>query len=145
MYNKGGNMLHTIRQIVDNDEEWRQILRGLNQTFWHQTVTGAQVENYISQQAGIDLGPVFDEYLRTTLVPTLEYRLNGTALTYRWTDVVPGFAMPVDVTLGGEGYQRIHPTTEWQTTELAPGNPAAFKVDPDYYVLSKDLAAPPSE
>jgi aminopeptidase N len=145
MYNKGGNMLHTIRQIVDNDEEWRQILRGLNRTFWHQTVTGAQVEDYISQQAGIDLKPVFDEYLRTTMVPTLEYRLDGTALTYRWTDVVPGFAMPVEVTLGGEGYQRIHPTTEWQTTELAPGNPAAFKVDPDYYVLSKDLAAPPSE
>ena len=30
MYDKGGNMLHTIRQIIDNDDTWRGILRGLN-------------------------------------------------------------------------------------------------------------------
>ena len=73
MYYKGGNMLHTIRQIVDNDEKWRQILRGLNSTFYHQTVTTKQIEGYISQQAGIDLSTVFNQYLRDTRVPTLEY------------------------------------------------------------------------
>src|SRR5438132_240723 len=62
MYDKGGNMLHTIRQLVDDDARWRGILRGLNKTFWHQTVTGKQVEDYISRQSGINLGKVFDEY-----------------------------------------------------------------------------------
>ena len=52
MYYKGGNMLHTIRQIVNDDEKWRAILRGLNKTFWHQTVTGKQIEDYISEHAG---------------------------------------------------------------------------------------------
>jgi len=66
MYPKGGNMLHTVRQIVDDDEKWRAILRGLNQTFWHQTVMGKQVEDYISAHAGTDLTKVFDQYLRTT-------------------------------------------------------------------------------
>ncbi|HUX32648.1 MAG TPA: M1 family metallopeptidase, partial [Gemmatimonadaceae bacterium] len=66
MYYKGGNMLHTIRQIVNDDAKWRGILRGLNKTFWHQTVTGAQVEHYISAQAGVDLRTVFQQYLTTT-------------------------------------------------------------------------------
>ena len=99
MYPKGGEMLHTIRQIVNDDEKWRGILRGLNQTFWHQTVMGKQVEDYISTQAGVDFGKVFDQYLRTTMIPTFEYRIAGDTLSYRWANVVPGFDMPVRVTL----------------------------------------------
>jgi aminopeptidase N len=55
MYYKGGNMLHTLRQIINDDEKWRSILRGLNKTFFHQTVTSQQVENYIAEQAGLEL------------------------------------------------------------------------------------------
>ena len=73
MYYKGANMLHTLRQLIENDEKWRQILRGLNSTFYHQTVTTEQIENYISQQSGIDLTEFFNQYLRTTKIPTLEY------------------------------------------------------------------------
>jgi aminopeptidase N len=141
MYPKGGNMLHTIRQIVGDDEKWRGILRGLNRTFWHQTVMGTQVEQYISREAGIDLGKVFDQYLRTTQIPTLEYRIEGTTLSYRWTDVVPGFDMPVGVMLSDTGFTVLHPTEAWQTTTLALASPAAFKVDPSYYVVSRDVAA----
>ena len=50
MYYKGGNMLHTIRQVINNDTIFRKILRGLNKTFYHQTVTTKQVEDYISKQ-----------------------------------------------------------------------------------------------
>ena len=70
MYYKGGSMLHTIRQLVNDDEKWRGILRGLQSTFWHQTVTAAQVENYIARRAGIDLSKVFQQYLTTTMVPS---------------------------------------------------------------------------
>jgi len=59
-------MLHTIRQLVNDDEKWRGILHGLNKTFWHQTVMGKQVEEYISAQAGMNLSKVFDQYLRTS-------------------------------------------------------------------------------
>jgi aminopeptidase N len=138
MYPKGGNLLHTIRQIVGDDEEWRGILRGLNRTFWHRTVTGAEVEAYISREAGADLSKVFDQYLRTTMVPTLEYRIDGNALSYRWSDVVPGFDMQVEVTLDEGGYTVIHPTEEWQTAILALPDPSLFSVDPDYYVDSRE-------
>jgi aminopeptidase N len=135
MYYKGGNMLHTIRQLVGDDEKWRGILRGLQATFRHQTVTGVQIEQYISRESGLDLAPVFAQYLTTTKVPVLEYERTGSSLRYRWTDVVPGFAMPVRVSLGGAEWMVLHPTTEWKTQAVAGG--AALTVDPNYYVMAR--------
>lgn len=140
MYPKGGNMLHTIRQIVDDDEKWRSILRGLNETFWHETVTGEQIENYISEQAGIDLSKVFDQYLRTTEIPVLEYRIEDGTLHYRWADVVPGFDMPVEVALAPGEMTRIEPTESWQTIPVTLPSPTDFAVDENYYVTEKWVA-----
>jgi aminopeptidase N len=139
MYPKGGNMLHTIRQVINNDDRWRQILRGLNQTFRHQVVTGHQVQDYISQQAGIDLSRVFEQYLTTTRIPTLEYRLEGGSLSYHWTNVVPGFDLPIRATTGAAGYSILHPTEAWQTMAVTLPSPEAFHVDPNFYVLTKQV------
>ncbi len=139
MYPKGGNMLHTIRQIVADDEKWRGILRGLNETFWHQTVMGWQVEEYIIEQTGVDLAMVFDQYLRTTLIPVLEYRIDGSTLHYRWADVVAGFDMQVGVRLSESDFTVIHPSEEWQTVPLELSDPSEFAVDANYYVTARDV------
>ncbi len=144
MYYKGGNMLHTIRQIVNDDEKWRGILRGLQKTFRHQVVTGKQVEGYISARAGIDLSKVFDEYLTTTMIPTLEYRINGTELSYRWSNVVPGFAMPVKVSLTDGAMSFIRPTGTWKTATLHLKSPETFHVDENFYVNTRDVNKPVS-
>jgi hypothetical protein len=142
MYDKGANMLHTIRQLVDDDTRWRGILRGLGKTFWHQTVTGKQIENYISSNSGIDLTKLFDQYLRTTKVPTLEYRLHGNRLSYRWTNVVPKFAMPVKVTVAPGRLGWIRPTEKWKTTSVKLSQPEDFRVDENFYVNAKDALRP---
>ena len=134
MYNKGGNMLHTIRQLVGDDARWRDILRGLNRDFRHQIVTGEQVRQYMDERSDADLAPVFEQYLTTTTVPTLEYTLDGSTLRYRWTDVVPDFAMPVEVRTAPDACTVLRPTTEWQSTDVALRDPDAFDVDADYYV-----------
>jgi len=141
MYYKGGNMLHTIRQIIDNDEKWRGILRGLGTTFRHQTVTGRQVEQYISEHAGIDLDKVFAQYLETTQIPVLEYKLDGSTLSYRWANVVKGFDMPVRVALSKGGYTLIHPTEAWQTVASRLSRPEEFGVDENFYVEVKNVGA----
>ncbi|HWG54286.1 MAG TPA: M1 family metallopeptidase [Gemmatimonadaceae bacterium] len=141
MYYKGGNMLHTIRQLVNDDAKWRGVLRGLNRTFWHQTVTSAQIEHYMSAHTGLDLSKVFQQYLTTTKVPELQYRLSGSSLAYRWANVVPGFAMPVRVTVGDSAYALIHPTTAWKTMQVHLASAAAFGVDPNFYVETRDLNA----
>ncbi|HEX6535004.1 MAG TPA: M1 family metallopeptidase [Gemmatimonadaceae bacterium] len=141
MYPKGGNMLHTIRQIIGDDEKWRGILRGLNATFRHQTVTGEQVEEYISRQAGIDLSKVFEQYLTTTRIPVLEYKLDGSTLSYRWADVVPGFDMPVRVALAPGRFQTLHPTEAWQTTPAHLASASELRVDENFYVRVRDAGA----
>ncbi len=138
MYPKGGNMLHTIRAIIDDDAKWRDILRGLNKTFYHQTVTGKQVEDYISREAGIDLGKVFAQYLTTTKIPVFEYRVQGSTLSYHWVNVVAGFDMPVRVNIPGLGTRVMHPTEAWQTLEASP-SAAELSVDENFYVTASLL------
>jgi aminopeptidase N len=133
MYFKGANLLHTIRQIINNDEKFRQILRGLNKEFYHQTVTTNQVENYIISQSGKDFSKVFDQYLRTTNVPVLEYKQAGGTVQYRWSNTVVGFQMPVKL-VGG---QWITPTAAWQRLPLAANQP--FEVDKNFYINVKKL------
>ncbi|MEO5798338.1 MAG: M1 family metallopeptidase [Gemmatimonadales bacterium] len=141
MYPKGGNMLHTIRHIINNDDKWLAILRGLNQTFWHQTVSGAQIQNYISTQSGINLSKVFEQYLTTIQIPVFEYRIAGTTLSYRWSNVVPGFDMPLPVTTADSSFTVVHPSADWQTVAVSLSTPAAFAVDRNFYVKVKDVGA----
>ncbi|MBB5647325.1 M1 family metallopeptidase [Pedobacter cryoconitis] len=138
MYYKGANMVHTIRQLIQDDERFRQILRGLNKTFYHQTVTTAQIENYISKESGLKLSRVFDQYLRTTKVPALTYSIKDGKLTYHWTDVVEGFDMPVKVSLAPGKFSFIHPTTTPKTIAVQSGiDETSFKADPNFYILLK--------
>ncbi len=133
MYYKGGNMLHTIRQLVNDDEKWRQLLRGMNKTFYHQTVTTAQIEQYMSKQAGLNLQHVFDQYLRDTRIPVLEYQLKNGVAHYRWSNCVAGFDMPVRVCFGDSPvYTNVLPVTAWQT--MAAKNVSSLNVDANYYV-----------
>ena len=134
MYNKGGNLLHTIRQIVNDDEKFRQILRGLNKDFYHQIVTSRQVEQYIADKTGKDLSKIFDQYLRTTMVPTLEFKAEEDKIKFRWTNVVPGFDMPVRLTNG----QWIQPTTTEQKIKIEGSNFSGLAVDKNFYINVKN-------
>ncbi|HVM88707.1 MAG TPA: M1 family metallopeptidase [Puia sp.] len=135
MYYKGGNMLHTIRHMINNDSLFRRILRGINRDFYHQTVTSKQIEDYVSLHAKKDLSKVFDQYLRTTKIPVLEYKINGTVLSYHWSNCVTGFNMPLKIFAGKE--QWIYPTETWQTLEIAVGND--IKADRNFYIILKKL------
>ncbi len=139
MYYKGGNMLHTIRQIVDNDALWLSILRGINRDFYHQTVSGAQVEAYISQKSGKNLHKVFDQYLRATAVPILEYTVGKNKISYRWTGCIAGFDMPVKIRLAPDKYTVLYPTTQLKTTPLPGLKKKSFQVDENFYILTKEM------
>ena len=121
-------------QLVNDDEKWRSILVGLNTDFWHQTVTTQQVESYMSQKSGIDLSKVFDQYLRTTKIPLLQYKIEGNKISYKYDRVVPGFAMPLRVSVNGK-VMSITPMESVQS--LDAGQPVTtFEVDRNFYVDS---------
>src|SRR5690606_10333821 len=99
-----------------------QILRGMNKTFYHQTVTTQQIETYLSKETGIDLTEFFNQYLRTTKIPTLEYKIENNELKYRWTQIVDKFDMPIQVTINGKE-QWLFPKADWKTMVLKTKNP----------------------
>ena len=132
MYYKGANMLHTLRQIINNDEKWRSILVGLNKDFYHQTVTTQQIEDYIDKYFKVDLKPFFEQYLRTIKIPTLDYKLENNKLSYRWSNVVDGFSIPVNVFINSTS-QWIRPTSRWK--KLSSDNKIfTFSVDNNFYI-----------
>jgi aminopeptidase N len=139
MYYKGANMIHNIRQIMENDEAFRQMLRGMNKTFYHQTVTTQQIEEYMSQVVGMNLSKVFDQYLRHTTIPTLEYRFAGQQLQYRWVSDVKDFNMPVRVKLSDNDYKLIYPGTLWRSSNITLSDHKNFDVDKNFYIKTKEV------
>ena len=135
MYSKGANILHTLRQIAKDDEKWRQILRGLNKEFYHQTVTSKQVEEYISDNIGFDLKYVFDQYLRDYRIPILEYSIMNDVLKYRWANTINGFNMPIEVSIDNNK-KWLYPENSWKETAIKQ---EFIEIDKDYYVFNKDL------
>ena len=123
-------MLHGIRQIVNNDSLWREMFRSMNRMFWHQTVTTKQIEKYLSDFLGRDLQKTFDQYLRTVQIPVLEYKLKNGKLSYRWTNCVKGFNMPINIISTGKEIL-IKPLDKWQSLPYADPQLA---VDPDFFV-----------
>jgi Aminopeptidase N len=137
MYYKGGNMLNTLRQIVNDDQKWLAILRGLNKDFYHQVVKGSQIENYLSEKTDINLKPFFDQYLRDIRIPVFEYFVKGNNLSFRWNNCVSGFSIPLKIYVSGKE-QIIKPTTLFNTLKLDVEN-AVIKVDPGYYIATLNM------
>ncbi len=137
MYYKGGNMLHTLRQMINDDEKWRSILRGLNETFYHQNVSTQQVEEYIAKETGLTLDYFFDQYLRDVRIPILEYYIKEGKLSYRWANCDSEFKMPVKVKIGGEE-NWLEPDTQWSRA-LDVGNATSLEMDVNFYATAMKI------
>jgi aminopeptidase N len=139
MYYKGANMLHLIRNTINDDKKFREILRGLNYDFYHQTVTTQQVEEYISKQSSFNFKPVFDQYLRSTEIPMLEYffATNRRRISYRWTNCINDFTLPIKV----NSHTTLKPSNKWQTTPLKADKFDVSAIQKDYYIQLKEVTA----
>jgi aminopeptidase N len=136
VYYKASNMLHTIRQIVKDDTLWKKMLRGLNRNFWHKTVSTKQVEEYMINYLRQDLHKVFDQYLRTILIPELEYKIENNTLSYRWSNCVKGFNMPVKVLTETARETWLKATDEWQSM---PYSGITMTPDINFFITSKEV------
>ena len=123
-------MLNTLRTIVNNDEQWRGMLRALGEKFYHQTVTSEALENYMAEFLGLELNAFFDQYLRDRRLATLEYYFKDGKLYHRWINAIPSFDMPVDVEVNGKS-MRIEPRSQWNSI---PVDGTTLTVEPNYYI-----------
>jgi aminopeptidase N len=124
-----------IRTLIDDDQKWREILRGLNSEFGLKTTTTVDVENYLSKKSGRDLTKIFNQYLRNTNIPVLEYKTEGKQTLYRWKADVESFDMPLRLK-NGEKYQWIKPESDWKKIRLK----SAFTPDlENFYIKLKEV------
>lgn len=133
MYYKGGNILNMLREMLDDDKKWRSILRGLNKTFYHQTVTTQEIESYLSKHTGLELDAFFDQYLRDRRVPVLEYYVQEGYLHYRWAHVVRDLGIPLEINYGEKSFELV-PKQRWQRMRVE--GDAVLVVNPNYYVAT---------
>jgi len=116
MYFKGALFLNTLRSVINDDSKWWKLLRSYSMHFRYQNIATADLVKYFNVQTGLNLTPIFDQYLRQAELPVLElqFRQNDGTVSYRWKTVVKDFAMPVKVGRRND-WQLVKPTTEWQT------------------------------
>lgn len=134
MYYKGALMLNTIRHIINDETKWWKILHDYSVAHRHQIIDTKTVIDFFSNKSGINLTPVFNQYLRYTAIPHLEYRITDNKLEYRWQASENDFTMPIDIKINGKKV-RIQPTTTWIKSNLKVKKPEDIEVlTQDFYV-----------
>lgn len=134
-YDKGSAVVHMIRVIMNDDEKFRQLLRGLNKDFYHKIVTSKQVEDYIQKFTGLDLAAFFNQYLRTTHIPQFDWYISKKRLYYRFNNVEQGFSLPIDI-MSSKKTAHISPTGKWQSISWRKGG-YNISVSPDFLITVK--------
>lgn len=130
MYNKGGVLHHTIRTILQDDTLWRQILRGLNEKFYHRTVNYEDIVHYINERSGQDFSAVFEQFVQYSGLPVLEFNFGKDgAVLCRWTADAEGFEMPVNIRKQGDDYQLIKVSKDWTSLNIKGLTPDNVEVD----------------
>ena len=133
MYPKSANVLHMIRQMVNDDERWRNMLRKMNEVYYHKTITTEEIERFMSIELDLNLDKVFDQYLRTKDIPVLEYYIQNGQIFHRWMNTVSRFKMAIEIKVGDEEL-KITPKNFWGKTRVLDGS-GNVEVDKDYYIL----------
>ncbi len=139
MYAKGANLVHLIRQFFNDDTQFKQMLRYMNQRYQHGVVTSAMVESFIDDHLVMDLRPVFDQYLRHTAIPELEWYVAKGKLWYRWTNCIGNFEMPIRMATEGMDLDFRSAGTEWRYLPFNVSKKAVLVVDPNWYVGLRQL------
>lgn len=142
MYSKGALMLHTLRNVIDNDSVWVSLLLGIQDHFRYKTLNTNELNDFINTSLKGDFTPFFDQYLRHTAIPVLEIKFVETAneleVSFRWKANIDSFTMPIRVTTSPDRYDFIYPTREWKKINLRNMSPADFDVDEANFFVEVD-------
>ena len=136
VYLRGWKLIHMLRTIVNDDAKFRLALRTICDKFRHKTIDSKELETLFSKISGINLKPIFNQYLRNKEVPTFEYRLIGNTLKYRFADCTPGFSMPIKTNITE---MWLNPSSKWKEIKLLVDNKMPLRISYDFYVNIKEL------
>ncbi|ELV7525191.1 M1 family metallopeptidase [Flavobacterium psychrophilum] len=140
MYYKGALMLNTIRSIINDDSKWWALLLKYSKTYRHQIIDTKTVIDFFNQEAGLNLTPVFNQYLRYVSIPRLEFRHSGTKnqFEYAWKTNEPNFEMPIDLIFKNKKIRLIG-TNKWQKVPFKMKNVLEIEVVKNKFYITTNL------
>lgn len=140
MYSKGALMLHTLRNLMDDDVAWLDLLHSIQSHFAYQTITTRDLVAFINEKTKTDYTAFFAQYLTKASIPVLQVKFKkegkNTVVSYRWKADVDNFNMPVKVTVRPNVFDFIYPTAAWQELSLQNLGPKEFRVDTERFYLT---------
>ncbi len=140
MYSKGMLLLNTLRHVIANDEVWWSLLYGMAEEHKTKIIDAQTVIQYFNDRSGMDLTPIFNQYLYHSRIPMLEYKLkekgSKVILQYRWRSDVDDFTMPAQFTLDGENWATIQPTTKWEKRTIKKASTEKFEFNSEQYYIN---------
>ncbi len=127
MYYKGANLLNTIRNYVNNDTLWWQTIKRFHEVFKHQTITTKEVITFFNVETGLNLSPIFNQYLRYAELPTLIIKQKNQQVYVKWKANETDFKLPVEAIINGERVRLLANTKEF--VSLSKSSINGFKLD----------------
>ena len=136
MYNKGALMLNTLRHIVNDDAKWWALILKYSETYRHAIIDTQTVLAFFNKETGLELGPVFEQYLRTTKIPALKLKRKKSMLEYSWDNANANFNMPVEIEFDSKSI-RLYPTTTVQQYKIGKAT-GEVKVRTDRFLITQN-------
>ena len=137
MYFKGSLMLHTLRNLIEDDKLWFEIIKGISNDFKYQTIDGQVIINYINEKSGKDFTDFFNQYLKNKEIPEFQYKLQkegrNITLLYRW-EAIDNFDMPILINTGRKDFW-VYPNEQWKEMDLGSFDKHEFRVRDDLFFI----------
>lgn len=133
MYPKGALLLNTLRHVINDDDKWWKMILKYSETFRHKIIDTEKVISFFNAESGMNLTPIFTQYLKYTEIPTLGLQIKKGKLHYIWSADVADFKMPIDLIINGKKI-RIEPTTNWTKSNIKLKKLDEVQVSLDYFV-----------
>ena len=138
MYFKGALMLNTIRHIINDDTKWWAMLKKYAETFRHKIIESKDVVAFFSKESGLNLSPVFDQYLKHKAFPELELKFNEGTFDFRWKTDVENFKMPFECKIGTKS-MRYEATNAWQSAPIQLKKTTDLSLDENKFLFMSSV------
>jgi len=132
-YMKGAWVMHTLRNVINDDKIWFEILK----EFMIENAKGfANTRDFfdkVNEKTQMDYWYFAEQYFYTPHQPILEYYQTNSEFFYKWKDVNENFTMPLDLLVNG-AKKRIFPMKEYQSISINKHSQIEV-MDWNFYVL----------
>ena len=151
-YNKGGALLHMIRNIVNDDDLFFNVLKNYQTAFGNGVATGEDFKNFLESETSIDFDDFFADWYYGEGYPSFIIEWNHFndslfVVQKQFTShfSVDFFDVPMDYKIkfadGSESMIRLTPTESIDTLQLLmPNEVTQITVDPSNWLLKKILS-----